>query len=254
MATTSTPPMYTDMPLAVLPTPQFETGETDPFTIEASHMTLSHNSFIRGFNSIYQQAPRVQIADKADFIGYCLAWHDCVDAHHRYEETELFPNINKACGRTDLMSTAVNEHAAFHGGMERMKAYLQHEGANFKADELITILDSFKDALHSHLKAEPPSIVALRQYSTAERPIDILGIADAAGKTQVNLSFVFNVLPVFLLNMDTADFEGGMWHDVFPPFKGAVKWVLTKAVPAWNSGKWRFVSCSAEGKMKQLAI
>ncbi|KAJ8114178.1 hypothetical protein ONZ43_g4965 [Nemania bipapillata] len=253
MATISTPPMYADMPLATLPTPQFETGETDPFTIEASHMALSHNSFIRGFNSIYQQAPRVQSVDKADFVGYCLAWHDCVDTHHHYEEIELFPNINKACGRTDLMSTAVNEHA-FHGGMERMKAYLQHEGANFKADELIAILDSFKDALHSHLKAEPPSIVALRQYSTAQRPIDILGIADAAGKKQVNLSFVFNVLPVFLLNMETAEFEGGMWHDVFPPFKGVAKWILTKAVPAWHSGRWRFVSCSAEGKVKQLAV
>ncbi|KAI1308039.1 hypothetical protein F5Y03DRAFT_350935 [Xylaria venustula] len=138
--------------------------------------------------------------------------------------------------------------------MDRVKAYLQHEGANFKADELITILDSFKDALHSHLKAEPPSIVALRQYSTTKRPIDILGIADAAGKKQVSLSFVFNVLPVFLPNVDTADFEGGMWHDVFPPFKGVVKWVLTKAIPVWHWGRWRFVSCSAEGKIKQLAV
>ncbi|KAI1427698.1 hypothetical protein F5Y12DRAFT_736501 [Xylaria sp. FL1777] len=138
--------------------------------------------------------------------------------------------------------------------MDRMKAYLQHEGANFKADELVAILDSFKDALHSHLKAEPPSIVALRQYSTAERPIDILGISDAAGKKQVTLSFVFNVLPVFLLNMDTVDFEGGMWHEVFPPFKGLVKWIFTRAVPAWHWRRWRFVSCSAEGRTKQLAV
>lgn len=63
-----------------------------------------------------------------------------------------------------------------------MKAYLQKEGANFNGDELIAILGSFKDALHSHLKAESPAIVALKQYSTAERPIVILGIADAAGK------------------------------------------------------------------------
>ncbi|KAI1427697.1 hypothetical protein F5Y12DRAFT_736499 [Xylaria sp. FL1777] len=110
MAVAQSSLMYTDMPLAILTTPQFETGETDPFTIEASHMVLSHNAFIRGFNSIYQQAPRVQAADKADFVGYCLAWHDCVEAHHRFEETELFPAINKACGRTELMSTAVKEH------------------------------------------------------------------------------------------------------------------------------------------------
>ncbi|RYP20419.1 hypothetical protein DL765_002795 [Monosporascus sp. GIB2] len=162
---TDLPPMYTDTPLAVLHTPQFEMGETDPFTVEAFHMVLSHNSFIRGFNSIYQQAPRVPPADKADFVGYCIAWHDCVDAHHRYEETELFPNINKAASRTDLMNTAVDEHATFHGGMERMKAYLEKKRANFLAAELIAILDSFKDALYSHLKAESPSIVALKQYN-----------------------------------------------------------------------------------------
>ncbi|KAI1180187.1 hypothetical protein F4777DRAFT_364419 [Nemania sp. FL0916] len=253
MATSSTPPMYTDTPLAILPTPQFETGETDPFTIEASHMTLSHNAFIRGFNSIYQQAPRVPHADKADFVGYCIAWHDCVDAHHSYEETDFFPNINKACGRTDLMSAAVDEHAKFYGGMARMKAYLQHTGAKFDADELLAIMDSFKGALHAHLTAEPPAIVALRQYSTAERPIDILGLAEAAGRKQVTLSFVFNIVPVFFLNMDTVDFEKGMWHGVFPPFKGLLRWIMLKAIPAWHWRRWRFVSCDADGRVKQLA-
>ncbi|RYP90214.1 hypothetical protein DL770_003677 [Monosporascus sp. CRB-9-2] len=127
--TTDSPPMYTDTPLPVLPTPHFEAGETDPFPIEASHM-----------------------------------------------------------------------------------------------------------------------------YNAAERPTDILGIAEAAGRKQVNLSFVLNILPLFLLNMDTADFEQGMWHEVFPPFKRAAEWVLTKAVPAWHPGRWRFAACSTEGKAKRLAV
>ncbi|KAI8955333.1 hypothetical protein F4801DRAFT_574510 [Xylaria longipes] len=66
MAATPPSPMYMNMPLTILPIPQFETGETDPFTVEASHTTLSHNSFIHGFNSIYQKALRVQAGDKAD--------------------------------------------------------------------------------------------------------------------------------------------------------------------------------------------
>lgn len=73
-------------------------------------MALSHNSFIRGFNSIYQQAPRVLPANRADFVGYCIAWHDCVDAHHNYEETDLFPSIDKAAGISGLMDSAVDEH------------------------------------------------------------------------------------------------------------------------------------------------
>lgn len=107
--------------------------------------------------------------------------------------------------------------------MDRFKAYLHKEGDNFSATELISIMDSFKDALHCHLKSEPPTIVALSKYSTPENPIDILGIADAAGKKQLSLRFVFDILPVFFLNMDTLDFEGGMWHEVFPPLEGLIK-------------------------------
>ncbi|KAK8022546.1 hypothetical protein PG993_013313 [Apiospora rasikravindrae] len=49
-------PIYTDTPLPLMLTPKFQTGKDDPFTIVASQMALSHNAFIRGFNSIYQQA------------------------------------------------------------------------------------------------------------------------------------------------------------------------------------------------------
>ncbi|OJD20468.1 hypothetical protein ACJ73_08197 [Blastomyces percursus] len=122
--------MYTDTPLADSNTkvPNWQC----PFTIEASHMVLSHNAFIRGFNSIYQQAPRPQKAtDKSDFVGYCQAWIECVKTHHHYEETELFPNINKAAGTTGLMEDAVQEHELIYGGMDRMKAYYLDEYAEF---------------------------------------------------------------------------------------------------------------------------
>lgn len=146
-------------------------------------MALSHNAFIRGFNSIYQQAPRLrEPADKTDFAGYCIAWADCVATHHHYEETEFFPNIDRAAGRTGLMDGAVHEHEAFQGGLQRFKKYLEDKGADFSAAELIALMDEFKEPLHSHLKAEPPAIVALAKYSTPEKPIDILGIADAAGE------------------------------------------------------------------------
>lgn len=74
-------------------------------------MALSHNAFIRGFNSIYQQAPRISLpADKKDFVGYCLAWVDCVVQHHHYEETEFFPALDKAARKKGLMDGAVDQH------------------------------------------------------------------------------------------------------------------------------------------------
>jgi hypothetical protein len=124
-----------------------------------------------------------QPVEKADFVGYCLAWIDCVSAHHHYEETEFVPNLNKAAGQTGLMHGAVHQHEEFYGGMERMKSYLVEKRADFSSQELIKIMESFKTALHGHLKAEPGEIVALAKYSTADKPIDILGIAEAVGKS-----------------------------------------------------------------------
>lgn len=151
-------------------------------------MALSHNAFIRGFNSIYQTAARLTLpADKKDFVGYCVAWVDCVSTHHHYEETEFFPNINKAAGQTGLMAGAVHEHELFHGGMENFKRYLLDKADDFKSNELIAIMDSFKEPLWNHLKAEPPAIVALAKHSTPDTPIPILEIANAAGKPSLTL-------------------------------------------------------------------
>ncbi|KAK7927506.1 hypothetical protein PG985_004504 [Apiospora marii] len=274
----STSPTYTNAPLPLLSTPRFETGKVgriqqppsmpnprltkddwslqdDPFTIEASHMALSHNAFIRGFNSIYQQAPRLKLpADKSDFVGYCLAWMECVEIHHHYEETALFPSIDKAAGQKGLMDAAVHEHETFYSGLDRMKKYLRDKGSSFAAGELLAIMDSFKEALHSHLKSEPPAIAALAKYDTAEHPIDIAKIANAAGRSQITWRALFNTLPVFFLNMETATFEDGIWHDVFPPLKGVVRVIMLRLVPMWHPGRWRFTSCSHDGRVKPLAV
>lgn len=122
-----------------------------------------------------------QPGDKSDFVRYCLAWIECVATHHHYEETELFPNIYKAAGQKGLMDGAVHEHEAFYGGMQKMKEYLLENAAHFSGAELVETMDSFKEPLHSHLKAEPYAIVALAKYSTPDHPIDILAIAKALG-------------------------------------------------------------------------
>ncbi|KAK0631092.1 hypothetical protein B0T17DRAFT_530102 [Bombardia bombarda] len=64
------------------------------------------------------------------------------------------------------------------------------------------------------------------------RVFTFYGSVNAAGKKQVNLSFMFNTLPVFFLNMKTVESGDGMWH----------------------SGRWRFASCDADGKAKKLAV
>lgn len=45
-------------------------------------VALLHNVILRGFNSIYLQAPAVKPSDVPDFLGYSLAWCRFVKAHH----------------------------------------------------------------------------------------------------------------------------------------------------------------------------
>ena len=78
--------------------------------MDASHMALVHNVFIRGYNSIYQQAPHIRPADYRDFVGYCLAWHEMVQGHHDSEEEVLFPGIEEATGVKGIMDGEKAEH------------------------------------------------------------------------------------------------------------------------------------------------
>jgi hypothetical protein len=75
-----------------------------------------------------------------------------------------------------------------------------------------------------------------------------------AGKTTMTLDFMFNVMPVFLLNAEFAEFEDGYWRDRWPGVKGFGRWILFKIVPLWQAKRWRFTSCDGEGRKKRLVI
>lgn len=91
-----------------------------------------------------------------------------------------------------------------------------------------------------------------------ERPrpnlgLDLAKISAESSPAHQSMDFMFNVLPVFLLNMETKDFEGGMWHGVFPPAKGAGRWVLYTFIPFGKGNQvWRFCSCGKDGGARRL--
>jgi hypothetical protein len=124
--------------------------------------------------------------------------------------------------------------ATFHGGLENFKNYLVEKGTSSSGSELVEIMDTFSKALHDHLKEEPPTIAALSKYYTPETPIDIVGLALEAGKKQVSVGFLFNVLQVYFLNMESVEFEDGMWHTSSPLVSKPVRWIMTKGAPMWN--------------------
>jgi iron-sulfur cluster repair protein YtfE (RIC family) len=73
-------------------------------------MALVHNIFIKGYNSIYLQAPCIVPGDIPDFIHYCLAWYQSLKDHHNGEEELLFPLIEEGAGVKGIMDGEREEH------------------------------------------------------------------------------------------------------------------------------------------------
>jgi hemerythrin superfamily protein len=73
-------------------------------------MTHIHNAILRGYNSIYLQAPHINDTDKPAFMGYALTWYRFVKNHHDDEEAELFPKVEAVLGETGIWAETHKEH------------------------------------------------------------------------------------------------------------------------------------------------
>lgn len=217
-------------------------------------MTLSHNSLIRGFNSIYQQAPRISASDYKDFTGYCLAWHRCIEQHHMHEEVNYFQEIERVTGQKGVMDGEVEQHAAFHAGLKTFKDYLSSlktPTSDFKPKRLLEIMDLFSEPLYTHLAAEPQALLALSRFASPDREFDLVKIEHEQGKKAVTLDFALNTLPIFMNNMEMVEFEGGMWKR-HPAIPSVVRWIMKVVIPLWNWRIWRFMSCDSDGRRKRM--
>jgi hemerythrin-like domain-containing protein len=76
-------------------------------------MAHIHNAILRGYNSIYLQAPHVKDVDKAAFVGYALTWYRFVKSHHDDEENELFPAVEQVLNDKEIWGETHKEHGMF---------------------------------------------------------------------------------------------------------------------------------------------
>lgn len=137
----------------------------------AGDMTILHNCFLRGINSIYLQCGNVatkgSTKDKLDLANFAYQWAEWVDEHHRFEEEDLFPRINELAGVPGIMDGNVNEHAQFHDGLIKFEEYLnkvKEEKEELSAETMKSIIESFMPALQSHLESEIDTLVSLEKY------------------------------------------------------------------------------------------
>ncbi|KAK7750959.1 hypothetical protein SLS62_007092 [Diatrype stigma] len=247
---------WADSPIKLLTTPQYETKKTDIFTTGATHMALLHNAILRGYNSIYLQAPHVQPADKAAFIGYALTWYKFVKTHHDDEEATLFTKVEEVLGDKTIWAQTHKEHESFLGGLAEFQSYLSslQTPTDFSGVELQRIMAGFQEPFADHFHSEIGTIAALADHPSAPKPGSPEAAAAALtfktwGKSTVTKAGTLDVVPFFLLNLD-GTVEEGLWAN-WPPIPAPIKWGLTNIAGAYYSSWWKFSSC-AGGKPKEL--
>ncbi|KAL3959670.1 hypothetical protein ACCO45_004787 [Purpureocillium lilacinum] len=220
---------WADAPLALIPTPTFLTNKTDMWTEGASHMCNLHNAIFRGYNSMYLQAPHVRDADKADFLGYCRTWSKFVRTHADKEEGELFPDAERLL-KDEVFKHTHEEHDAFIPALNEFHEYLESVKATpsqLSTARMLELMAAFEKPFEEHF----------RRF-------------DAWGRRSVLTGGVTDVSMFFLFNLDRG-YEGGLWSD-WPEVPAALRWALTRTLGGWHSGWWRFASCDADGRPREL--
>ncbi|KAF8462579.1 hypothetical protein BDZ91DRAFT_784463 [Kalaharituber pfeilii] len=264
-------------PFPLVASPAKVTGiyHADEFNRVASHMSIVHNTIIRGLNSIYLQARKVaptqihaattensaDVKTRDDFVAYAKEWSTMLHIHHDNEETHFFPDIEKLTGVIGLMDRNIEQHRAFDGGVELFDKYLEQvtPPANPKervgadkflyGEEMVRLIEGFGQPLVAHLTEEMGSLLALKEYR------DVLDIGrlfdEESEKIMKSVSFS-GVLSWFMHNMDI-EYEGGI-HKEFPPAPWFVLWQLRNV--SWWPGraKWRFSSCTRKGQLREKLL
>ncbi|CAI4218552.1 unnamed protein product [Parascedosporium putredinis] len=210
------------------------TPKKDIFTTGASHMALLHNCIIRGFNSIWLQAPHIKEADKADFIGYSLTWFKFVKSHHDDEEDNLFNKVADILGDEGVWSQTHEEHESFLGGLGEFNTYLTSlkSPSDFSGEELRRIMASFHEPFENHFHSEISTIADMAGHPKAPQA----GSPKRRRRLQCSRH---------------RSAEAPLWEN-WPPMPNPIKWGMVNIAGSWYSSWWKFSSCDANQRPKEL--
>ncbi|KAH0273708.1 hypothetical protein KCU91_g5752, partial [Aureobasidium melanogenum] len=160
---------WADSPCELVHTPQFLSKKEDIWAKGATHMALLHNAILRGFNSIYLQAPHVKVEDYAAFVGYSLTWYRFVKSHHDDEEAELFPKVDDILKEEGIWNETHQEHESFLEGLANFHTYLTDLplASSFDGTKLVAIMDTFREPFSHHFHHEISTIASFADLTSA---------------------------------------------------------------------------------------
>jgi hypothetical protein len=194
-------------------------------------MAHIHNAILRGYNSIYLQAPHVAQEDKAAFVGYALTWYKFVKGHHDDEEGGLFPAVAGVLGiaDTDLWREMYEEHEAFLEGLWKYREYFEglETPGGFDGEKLREVMEGFREPFEAHFHSEIGTIASFAELPGApaegsESEREAAAIFKAWGKKTIMKAGIADVAPFFLMNLD-ATYEEETWAN-WPPIPPPVRW------------------------------
>ncbi|KAH7319685.1 hemerythrin HHE cation binding domain-containing protein [Stachybotrys elegans] len=258
--------VYADHPFTLIKTPVFQLNpetHVNPLLLPshptifhdmASEMALIHNLIFRGLNSIYLQAPHIQSADTLSFVNYMHQWCRAIDIHHRGEEAEFFPAIEKAAGEAGIMDINIEQHKAFTGPLEAFGKYVeaccQHRDV-FDGGKVVRMINDFGPALKEHLNAEIGTILGLEKYGQ-ERMAHLVPLFAEESKKAMKSMGLTAGLPFVAVNLDM-NYEDGIWREKVPPKEGQRILTVVRNITYWlHRDWWKFGSCDRHGNLQRL--
>ncbi|KAI1770136.1 hemerythrin HHE cation binding domain-containing protein [Hypoxylon cercidicola] len=248
--------VYADHPFQLLTTPTYQLRndeEADEFIEAATHMACAHNVMIRSLNAIYIQAPHIGPEQQQSFLQFAEVWYQGVEHHHRIEDEIFFPVLEEMTGEKGIMQVNVEQHDAFHPGLEAFADYMRRclaGEARYDGKELVRLIDGFAPVFCQHLADEIPTFVALKKWGETLKGFHTR-LAVEAQKTNQELGILAGA--VFLMVTHDVDYEDGI-HKDFPPIPAPITWGLRNL--AWWAHRdwWAFAPCDRYGKMRPLDI
>jgi len=159
----------------------------------AIEMANVHNVLLRALNSIYHQAPFIQLpGDVADLMLYVTAWADTVHHHHSLEETMFFPKIEQIAreagidGWEGMMGGNMDQHHEFEpkiAGLVKWAEEVEAGERTYDAVELNRLIDEFAPILTQHLHDEIDTLIRLEKCDGEKIKQAMKEVADEGAKT-----------------------------------------------------------------------
>ncbi|KAJ3571857.1 hypothetical protein NP233_g3478 [Leucocoprinus birnbaumii] len=148
----------------------------------STKMDAFHNHFRQSWTEMHtacRTSKRPHGMSLRQFLAFSLDFCAMLNMHHGIEERHIFPNLARrmpAFRNNDLMKT---QHKEIHAGLDKLQKWLEEcktGEREFRASEMLDIMDSFNDVLWKHLDEEVVQLGAenMRKYWTIEE-IDRLG-------------------------------------------------------------------------------